>query len=163
MVSYKCPDHPANTGAHSLTPAHAEALLEYLDDWAEIVILDLGSQVSPTVRQFLRRCDRVVLVSEAVETFLDLTQMLLNRQQGEEALGTRSKAIMQVVVVNRMRMTEALTRAEIEKVLAQKLLAFIPPAPKLFDLAARERRPAILTQPKGPYASALRELVEALA
>ena len=53
--------------------------------------------------------------------------------------------------------------AEIEKVLAQKLLAFIPPAPELFDLAARERRPAILTQPKGPYASALRELVEALA
>jgi DNA-binding response OmpR family regulator len=151
------------TGAHSLTPAHAEALLEYLDDWAEIVILDLGSQVSPTVRQFLRRCDHVVLVSEAAATSLDLTQMLLNRQQGEEALGTRSKAIMQVVVVNRMRMTEALTRAEVEKALTQKLLAFILPAPELFDLAARERRPAILTQPEGLYASALRELAEALA
>ena len=143
-----------------ITPAHARALIKHLDDLAGIMILDLGCQVSPTVRQLLGRCDHVVLVTEAAKISLQLTQMLL--QDEREALGTLSNALIHVVVVNRVRMALALTRTDIEETLGQELLAFITPGPELFRQAAREGRPAILAQPQGLHANMFRELAEAL-
>jgi DNA-binding response OmpR family regulator len=146
-----------------LTSAHAEALTKHLDDLAEIVILDLGSQVGPAVRRLLGRCDHVILVTEATETSLALTQMLLQKSREGETLGMRSNAPIQVVVVNRTRMAVSLTRTDVEKTLGLELLAFITPAPELFRQAARESRPALLTQPDGLHAGVFKQLAETLA
>ena len=148
------------TNTQPITPAHAEALIKHLDDLAKVLILDLGSQVSPTVRQLLERCDHVVFVTEAARISLHLTQTLLQNEQ--EALGTLSGALIHVVVVNRVRMAVALTRTDIEGMLDQELLAFFTPGPELFRQAALEGRPAILAQPEGLHANIFRELAEAL-
>ncbi len=142
-----------------VTPAHAQALIEHLDSLGEIVILDLGSQLTPTVRQLLERCDYVIYVTEADEIALHLTRTFL--YEGEK-LGVRPDALRDVVVVNRVRMAAALTQSDAEKMLGQKLLAFIPPAPELFRQGAREGYPAILVQPTGLHADILRRLAGAL-
>jgi pilus assembly protein CpaE len=149
------------TDVHPITPAHAQALIKHLDELAEIVILDLGSQVNPTVRQLLGRCDRIIFVTEADETSLYITRVLL-RKAKEKALGARSDALTGAVVVNRVRTAVALTQTDIEKMLEQELLAFITPAPELFRQGAREGQPVILLQPEGAHASAFRQLAEAL-
>jgi DNA-binding response OmpR family regulator len=144
-----------------ITPAHARALVEHLDGLAEIVILDLGSQLGPTVRQLLKRCDRVVLVTEADEIALHLTQGLL--QKGKEgSLGVRSDALIDVLVVDRVRTAAALTRTEVEETLDRELLALITPAPELFRQGAREGHPAILVQPEGLHANLFRQLAKTL-
>lgn len=142
-----------------ITPPHAQALIKHLDDLAEIVILDLGSQLTPTVRQLLGRCDHVVCVTEAEEIALGLTKTLLHE---EEIPGVRSDALISVVVVNRVRMAVALTRPDIEKMLEQELLAFFPPAPELFRQGAREGQPAIVMQPDGLHADMFRQLAKLL-
>lgn len=143
-----------------ITPAHAKALIKHLDGLAEIVVLDLGSQISPTVRQLMGRCDHFILVTEADEVSLHLTRRLLQKEE-EGVLGAGSSALAHVVVVNRIRTAVALTRTEIEEMLGRELLAFIPPAPELFR-SAREGRPAILVQPDGMHANMFRQLAEAL-
>ncbi len=145
-----------------ITPAHAEALIKHLDDLAETVILDLGSQVTPTVRQLISRCDHLVLVSEADETSLHLTQMLLQEAKEGQSVGTPASALIHVVVVNRVRTAVALTRSDVAEMLGQQPLALITPAPELFRQGAREGQPAILLQPGGPHAEAFRQLAEAL-
>jgi DNA-binding response OmpR family regulator len=144
-----------------ITPAHAKALIEHLDGLAEIVILDLGSQLSPTVHQLLRRCDHVVLVTEADEIALYLTQRLLQKGR-EDLLGVRSDALIHVLVVNRVCTDVALTRTEVEKTLDRELLALITPAPELFRQGAREGHPAILMQPEGLHATLFRQLAKTL-
>jgi pilus assembly protein CpaE len=155
------PLEPA-TDTLPITPAHAQALIKRLDELAEIVILDLGSQVSPTVRQLSGRCDHVIFVTEADETSLHLTQVLLQKEKEREALGTRSDALLHIVVVNRVRTAVALTRTDIEKTLDRELLGFITPAPELFRQGAREGQPVILIQPEGQHANTFRQLTEAL-
>jgi DNA-binding response OmpR family regulator len=142
-----------------ITPAHAEALMKHLNDMAEVVILDLGSQVTPTVRQLLARCDHLVYVTEADETSLNLTRTFL--QEGA-SLGVRSDALVDVVAVNRVRMAVALTRTDVEEMLDQELLAFIPPAPEMFRQGAREGHPALLVQPDGIHADMFRQLAGTL-
>jgi DNA-binding response OmpR family regulator len=145
-----------------ITPDHAEALTEHLGELAEIVILDLGSQISPTVRQLLQHCDHVVLVTEADEIPLHLTRELL--QEGkEESLGARSHALLHVLAVNRVRTAVALTRTEIEEMLDRELLALITPAPELFRQSARQGQPAILVQSEGLPANLFRQLADTLA
>ena len=161
LLVLPAPSELANN-SQPITPAHAEAMVKYFDELARVVILDLGSQVSPTVRQLLGRCDHVILISEAAKTSLDLTQMLLQKSLEGDALGTRSNAMTHVVIVNRTRMAVSLTRTDIEEMLGQELLAFITPAPELFQQAERENRPAILTQPDGLHANAFHELAEML-
>lgn len=145
--------------AQPITPAHAQALIEHLDGLGEVVILDLGSQLIPTVRQLLKRCDYVIYVTEVDEIALYLTKTFL--YEGEK-LGVRSDASSGVVVVNRVRMAAALTQSDVEKMLGQKLLAFIPPAPELFRQGTRKGYPAILIQPTGLHADILRQLAGTL-
>ena len=142
-----------------ITPAHTQALIKYLDDMAEIIILDLGSQVSPTVRQFLERCDHVIYISEASEISLNLTRTLF---EDEDKLGVRSDALSNVVVINRVRMAVALTKTDIEEMLEKELLAFITPAPELFRQESREGHPAIVIQPDGLHADLFRQIAQAL-
>lgn len=146
-------------GTCPITPAHAQALLKHLDNLAETVILDLGSQLTPTVRQFLGHCDHVILVTDADGIALQLTKTIL---QERENLGVRPGAVSNVVVVNRVRMAAEMTRLEIEEKLDQELLAFIPPVPELFRQGAHEGHPAILIQPEGLHAAMIRQLADAL-
>ena len=142
-----------------IAPAHAEALVKHLSEIAEVVILDLGSQVTPTVRQLLECCDHLVFVTEADETSLNLTQTFLKET---EELGIRSDALIDIVAVNRVRMAVALTRTDVEGMLDQELLAFIPPAPEMFRQGAREGQPALLVQPDGIHADMFRQLAGTL-
>lgn len=152
------PLEPASD-TQAITPAHAQALTEHLDGLADIVILDLGSQISPTVRQLLKRCDHIALVTEADEMALHLTQGFLQKRR-EESLGARSDASVHVLVVNRVRTAVPLTQSAIEELLDRELLAYITSAPDLFRQGAREGQPAILVQPEGLHANLFRQLAE---
>jgi len=153
------PTQPA-TATQPLTADHAQALIRYLDDLAEVVLLDLGSQVSAAVRQLLARCDHVLLVSEATELALTLAKTFLEES---ENLGIRSDALTHVVVVNRVRMAVALTKTDVEQMIGGEVLALIAPAPELFRQEVREGQPAILIQPDGLHATMFRQIAEALA
>jgi pilus assembly protein CpaE len=152
---------PVEPGSETepLTSAHIQALIEHLDGLAEIVILDLGSQTSPTVCQLLERCDRVVYVSEVEEISLALAKKHL---ENGPKLGVRSDALVDVLVVNRVRMAVALTKPDVEEMLEQEVIGFMTPAPELFRQAAREGQPALLVQPDGLQSNAFRQLAQAL-
>jgi len=142
-----------------IMPGHAQALINHLNNLAQIVILDLGSQLTPTVRQLLGHCDNAIYVSEADDIALEMIKMLL--QEGEN-LGVRTDALLKIIVVNRIRTAVALTRPDTEDKLEQELLAFIPPAPELFRQGERDGHPAILVQPDGLHANMFRQVADAL-
>lgn len=152
------PTEPGSN-AEPFTPAHAQALIDHLADLSEIVVLDLGSQASPTVCRLLGWCDHVVYVTEAAEISLALAKKYL--ESGDE-LGIRSDALVDVLVVNRVRMAVALTKPDIEEKLEQEVIGFVTPAPELFQQADREGQPALLVQPEGLQADVLRKLAQAL-
>lgn len=142
-----------------ITLPHLEAILGNLAIVAQYLILDMGSQLSPPVRQVLKKCSQVILVTEPDKIALTLTQRALDSLQ---ALGVKGGRIG-IVVVNRTRSASTPTRSTIESNLGSELLSLFTPAPELFAQAAVEGTPVVWAQQTSLQANMFRELAQRIA
>jgi DNA-binding response OmpR family regulator len=154
---------PAAQGPKSvqkeLTLPHLEAILSNLETVAPYLILDMGSQLSPSAQQVLRRCNQVILVTEPDKVALTLTQRALDSLQALDVKGSR----IGIVAVNRTRSASTLTKSTIESTLGSELLSLFTPAPELFAQAALEGVPVAWAQQTSLQADMFRELAQRIA
>jgi pilus assembly protein CpaE len=142
-----------------LTLPHLEAILSNLETIAQYLLLDMGSQLSPTAQQGLKKCNQVILVTEPDKIALTLTQRALDSLQALDVKGSR----IGIVVVNRTRSASTPTKSAIESTLGSGLLSLFTPAPELFAQAAIEGVPVAWAQKTSLQADMFRELAQHIA
>ena len=130
------------------------AIVEKLETAGELVLLDLGDALTPVVEEALRRCDAIVLVTEATPISLSMAGELLDHLDKSGLGGGR----VRVVVVNRTRSATTYTHEELEELFGDRLLALIAPAPEICFHADKVGVPIMLGQPNDVTAVQLREL-----
>jgi len=154
---------PAAQGPQSvrgeITLAHLEAILSNLETVAQYLVLDIGSQLSPPAQQVLKKCSKVILVTEPDKIALTLTQRALGSLQALDVKGSR----IGIVAVNRTRSASAPTRSTIESTLGSELLSLFTPAPELFAQAAVEGVPVAWAKQTSLQADMFRELAQRIA
>jgi pilus assembly protein CpaE len=142
-----------------LTLPHLEAIISSLETVAQYIILDMGSQLSPSAQQVLKKCSQVILVTEPDKIALILAQKALDSLQALDVKGSR----IDIVAVNRTRSASAPTRSTIESTLGKELLSLFTPAPELFAQAAVDGMPVAYTQQTSLQADMFRELAQYIA
>jgi pilus assembly protein CpaE len=151
---------PAAQGPQSvrgeITLNHLEAIISNLETMAQYLILDMGSQLSPTAQQILKKCSQIILVTEPDKIALTLTQRALDSLQALDIKRSR----ISIVVVNRIRSASTPTRSTIESTLGSELLSLFTPAPELFAQAAVEGMPVAWAQKTTLQADMFRELAQ---
>jgi pilus assembly protein CpaE len=154
---------PAAQGPQSVqrqfTPPHLEAIMSSLETVAQYIILDMGSQLSPSAQQVLKKCSQVILVTEPNRIALTLAQKALDSLQALDVKGSR----IDIVVVNRTRSASAPSRSTIESTLGRELLSLFAPAPELFAQAAVEGMPVAYAQQTSLQADMFKELAQRIA
>jgi Flp pilus assembly CpaE family ATPase len=119
----------------------------------------MGSQLSPSAQQVLKKCSQVILVTEPDKIALTLAQKALDNLQALDVKGSR----IDIVAVNRTRSASAPTRSTIESTLGRELLSLFTPAPELFAQAAVEGMPVAYAQQTSLQADMFRELAQHIA
>jgi len=154
---------PAAQGPQSvqgeITLLSLEAIISNLETVAQYLVLDMGSQLSPTAQQVLRKCSQVILVTEPDKIALTLAQRALDSLRALDVKGSR----IGIVVVNRTRSASTPTRSTIESTLGSELLSLFTPAPELFAHAAIKSMPVAWAQQSSLQADMFRELAQRIA
>ncbi|MCB2187525.1 MAG: AAA family ATPase [Deltaproteobacteria bacterium] len=149
------PDDPV--AAEDITAAHVDRALDHLTDTHSLVIADLASRLDEVSLAALDRSTKVILLMEPTVVCLKATHRLLR-------LSHRlwQKADKLCLVVNREDSQGAVPRAEIERVLGKKPLAYLPNDTRTIMEAANAGRPAVQDRPKAKWSKSLGKLAEIL-
>jgi pilus assembly protein CpaF len=137
-------------GAFTLAPSDVESIAVTLSDGCDAIVIDAPQPYASTIRPFIRRAGRFILVVEP--TLLGLTTARLGQIQLERFGVTRSHQL--IVVSGRIPKPEV-SRNDIESTLGTKALIEIPnTADRKYDksievLAAILLTPAELGVPEG--------------
>jgi pilus assembly protein CpaE len=126
--------------------AQYEAVIEEIDQLADLVVLDIGTNFHPAFETFTRLCDEIVLVLEPLPVTVKRTHALIG-QLKTQTYGS-AKALT-LVTVNRARAEMTLTKSQIEEALGQTVSLGFPPAPELAYLSVSRAAPMYLLQPEG--------------
>lgn len=142
-----------------LTAEQAGAVLMHLQTMADIIVLDLGSGLAPTMLDAVRTCHLVVLIFEGDSVALSLARSVLEKLDREGIRGGNIAAVM----VNRSRSAATYTRSDIEEELGRPLHAVITPAPEIAYHANKHNTPILISRPNTAIAIQLKQLSDRLA
>jgi len=120
-----------------------EALFECLADMAPLIVLDLGSALSPWTEKILPLCRDWIVVTEASHNTITHTRHLLDELTD---LGLDPKAIT-VLLNHRNQVDSQLPWNMAQQEFGHPIAATISPAPDLMAAASRRRLPAVATDP----------------
>lgn len=120
-----------------------EALFERLADLAPLIVIDLGSAISPWTEKILPQCRDWIVVTEASHTAITHTRHLLDEMTG---LGIDPRAIT-VVLNHRTQVDSQLPWNMAQQELGQPIAATISPAPELMAASSDCHLPAVVANP----------------
>ncbi len=143
--------------AGELTPDLAAWLAEVLASPGGYVLLDLGSQLTPTGERLAALADRVLVVGEATRHSMLAAHELVQAL----AAGGVSPARMCVVVVHHRPAPRDFDREAVQEGLGVDQLAVIPAEPELVD-AASAGGPLLVHRPESQAANRFRRLADEL-
>mgnify|MGYP006292660607 CR=1 FL=1 len=147
----------------TLTPDHAEGIVQHLGAMADYLLLDLGVGLGEVNQHILPRCRHVVVTIEPNVTSLTLAQKLLD-ELNQSLHIPRHK--ISLVSINTNRSAASLTREDIEETLGHTLTGVIPPAPELAFQSSKENKPIAAIDLEGfaahQYRAIAEDLIEAL-
>jgi Flp pilus assembly CpaE family ATPase len=123
-----------------------EALMNEIGQFAELIVLDIGTTFHPAIEIFTRQCDEMLIVVEPLLMTVNRTHALIDELK-TQTFGS-AKALT-LVTVNRTRTEMTLSKSQIEEVLSQSVTLGIPPAPELAYLAVNRLAPMYTLQPEG--------------
>ena len=146
--------------AMSVSPAHAEVILQRLGAMVDYLLLDLGVGLGEVNRSVLPACDRVVVAIEPDRVALTLAQSLLNELTASLNL---ARDRISVVMVNKAPAAAAVNQELVEGRLQQDLAGVVTPAPGLAFQAAENGTPMVTLQPDSLVAQQFRAIAEHLA
>ncbi|GAB4502719.1 MAG: response regulator [Anaerolineales bacterium] len=135
--------HPKD-GAQLANIQHFEVLLSRLTFMSKVVVVDLGSGLTPLVQKLVPMFSELLVVAEPFENSLYHSRALLDDLL---SLGVE-KAKMHVLVNYRMRSEAQLSVPQVQEKIKYAIDITFTPAPELFLQAIRAQTPAIVAQPE---------------
>ena len=145
--------------AASVSPAHAEVVVQHLGAMADYLLLDLGVGLDETNRRILPSCDHVVVVIEPHRVALTLAQVLLNEMT---VLLNLARHRISVVLISKAPSAAPFTRDAVEDLLQHDLIGTVAPAPELAFQAAEQGMPMVTRQPASLVAQQFQAIAEYL-
>lgn len=141
-----------------LEPGKVGAILAGLKGLTQYLLLDLGCSLTSGVVEALSQCSRTVLIAEHCPLALGMIKAQYRDVASLGLVGNR----IDIVVNNRSRTANSLSKTEMEKLVGQPLLTVIPPAPELAFQANREGSPIMLMGVEHVAVQSLMELAQVL-
>lgn len=138
------------------TPDTVANILRNLRSMAKIVVVDLGSGLSPLNQRLLRDASHVLLTVEPNHVSLGMARGLL---KDLAEIGV-DKANISVVILNRTQSSIQVSWQEAEQILERDIQGVIPPAPELAYQANEAGEPIISLQSEAIVATQFQKLAE---
>jgi len=146
--------------ASTVSPDHAEVIIQHLGAMADYLILDLGVGLGETNRRILASCHHVVVPIEPQRVALTLARALL----GEMTTSLKfARHRISIVLINKSPSAATFTKDTIEGLLQHDLVGVITPAPELAFQSAEQGIPMVMKQPDSLVARQFRIIAEHLA
>jgi len=150
---------PQNNEIHTLTTAHALAIIEALSQGYDYLLLDLPHLAGEATYDVLQEVETILLVTEPEPLSVAAANTQLKTLK---AWGMFDK--MRLVVVSRSPSATLLRREEIAEALnlpvIDLIIRMVPPAPEAFQQASRQGTPIVALKPDILAAQTLNALAE---
>lgn len=146
--------------ATSVSPAHAEIIVQHLGGMTDYLLLDLGVGLGEANRRVLPSCHCAVVAIEPNRVSLMLAQALLN--QIVESLNIADHRVI-TVLINKAPSAASFTKEKVEGLLQHKLVGVVTPAPELAFQSSERGIPIVMMQPDSLVALQFRTIAEYLA
>ncbi len=126
--------------------AQVAAILGHLPSLAQVVVIDLGTNLFPGLDQILDSIDEIILVVEPTPNTVTRTKTLMDNL-AEKGFGKNK--LLTAALVNRSRSDVMLSWSNVQDTLGVPVTVVITPAPELAYQAALRFTPMIMLQPDG--------------
>lgn len=140
----------------TVSPDTAAQIVQQLRSIASLVILDLGTGLTPVNYQILSDIDHLLLVVDPYRLTLNMARAVLTEV---ETLGL-NRDRSSVVLLNRTQSSLQVPWQEAEQILGRDVIAIISPAPELAFQANESNFPIVLFQPNAIVSNQLQKLAE---
>ncbi|MBN2469727.1 MAG: response regulator [Anaerolineae bacterium] len=141
------------------TPDTVANILRHLRSMTRLIIVDLGTGLSPLNQRILRDASHVVVTVEPHRITLGMARALLHDL---EELGV-GQAKISVVMLNRTQSSLQIAWQEAEQILERDIQGVIPPAPELAFQANEAGEAIINLQPEAIVATQFGKLADTIA
>jgi len=137
-----------------------EALVASLSYLSPLILLDLGTAVSPSFERVVSLCDEILFITEPQPHSLARTKAMLDDLA---TIGIGKTKMLNLILLNRVRADVQLSITQVQDALPGiQVATVIPPAPELAFQAAQKFQPLITIQPDRLIAQQFRRVVENL-
>ncbi len=137
-------------------PDTVSSILRHLRGLGKMVVVDLGTGLSPANQRILREASHVIVVSEPQRIPLNMTRALLNDLND---LGVGPGRVS-IVLVNRAQSGLQMSWQDAEQILGRPIQGVIPPAPDLMLQAAEAAQPVVSLQPDAIVTTQFQKIAE---
>jgi pilus assembly protein CpaE len=137
--------------------AQVTAVLNHLSSLAQVVIVDLGTNLFPGLDQIVNSIDEIILVVEPTPNTVTRTKTLMENLADK---GFGKSKLLTAALVNRSRSDVMLSWSNVQDTLAIPVTVVVTPAPELAYQAALRFTPMILLQPDGLYAQQVNKFAD---
>lgn len=144
--------------AETITPQHLGRALDHLGQAHAVVIADVSSHLDEVSLLALERADQVILVVEPTVVGLKSARRL---QDLHERLGIPVAKVL--TVVNRDGSKGGISRADLQRILARPVAAYLPNDSQVIMEAGNAGRPALREWPRAKWSKAVAALAKSLA
>jgi len=139
-----------------LTPDHVAAIIKVLSPTCDLIVLDLGSELTPAIRQAIGLCDSIIVVVEPERLCAYLAQVLL-RELDEFDQAPQN---LQVVSIKRTQVAAGLSLDKLNEALGHVPAAEIDADPDAVRQALDYGEPVVLSFPDSLIARQFRDLAQ---
>jgi len=143
----------------SATPDTIASIVRHLRGLAKMVVVDLGTGLSPINQRILRDATHIVVVSEPQRIPLNMTRALLSDLND---LGVGPGRVS-IVLVNHAQSGLQISWQEAEQILGREIQGVIPPAPDLMLQAVEAAQPVVSLQPDAIVTTQFQKIAEKVA
>lgn len=138
------------------TPDTVANILRHLRSMSKLVVIDLGTGLSPLNQRILRDASHVIITIDPHRITLGMARSLIHDLND---MGINQNKIS-VVILNRTQSSLQISWQEAEQILERDIQGVIPPAPELAFQANEAGEPIINMQPEAIVATQFQKLAE---
>ncbi len=136
------------------------AIIKFLAQLGQYVILDIGSNILPGVESILSLCNEMILCVEPMPNTVTRTKLLIDDLTEK---GFTKSRVLTLVLINRIRSDIQLSWTQVQEALGIPITSIITPAPELAYQASTRSTPMILAQPDGIVAQQYVKIASTIA
>jgi CheY-like chemotaxis protein len=142
---------------HANSSSHFEVIVQKLAYMAPVILLDLGTSMTPSNDKVLDHCNSAIVVLESIPQTVMQTRSLIEEIMSKANL---NEDLIDIVLVNRLRTGIQLPFGQVQDRLGYALSVIFTPVPELAYRAQANTTPIVEIQPDGLTAEQFDSLAE---